>query len=496
MYILVCIVVEYFTIFVFTVIFVIITMDQPSCSRGRVVFDDGQRSSESEDTDGDDSDLDPAQEDALTDSEDFVDNEDMADVVLAPLWQPRTRMRELQFTKENKIKIPTPGNNTPLDWLLIFLNLIFLENICKETNRYAWEIFLGPDLQPSSRINKWKDLTVNELKKFIGIIFHMGSVRINRFNDYWKTSRFYNFTDLRKQMSRDRFLLIMRCIHFCKNDDVLLQRDSLHKVRLIIDNFNNTMLDSYYPGKELSLDESMVLWRGRLHFRQYIKGKRHKYGIKLYSLCEPDGLCLKITIYSGKNSELGGKGHAEKVVSYLMMGKLNEGHSLYMDNFYTSFSVVSKLLANKTYCTGTLRLDRKNIPQDVKSAKLEKGETIARYADGILIGKWRDKRVVTYISSEFENTMVTSTNKRGIEREKPLPIVFYNANMKGVDRHDQLMASYPCEHKSLRWYKKIFIHVLQMSMVNAYKLFRMANPTSKMSLYEFRYEVMFTSACN
>lgn len=35
-----------------------------------------------------------------------------------------------------------------------------------------------------------------------------------------------------------------------------------------------------------------VLWRGRLRFRQYIKGKRHKYGVKLYTLTEHQGfLC-------------------------------------------------------------------------------------------------------------------------------------------------------------------------------------------------------------
>lgn len=71
------------------------------------------------------------------------------------------------------------------------------------------------------------------------------------------------------------------------------------------------MSSVYYPGKELSLDESMMLWRGRLLFRQYIKGKRHKYGIKFYSLCEPDGLCLNFVLYSGKHGVLGGTGHTQ-----------------------------------------------------------------------------------------------------------------------------------------------------------------------------------------
>lgn len=93
----------------------------------------------------------------------------------------------------------------------------------------------------------------------------------------------------------------------------------------------------YYPGKELSLDESMMLWRGRLGFRQYIKNKRHKYGVKLYMLTEPDGTILRFHVYTGANdAELSGTGHAGKVVMKLMEDLLDHGHSLYMDNYYNS----------------------------------------------------------------------------------------------------------------------------------------------------------------
>lgn len=52
------------------------------------------------------------------------------------------------------------------------------------------------------------------------------------------------------------------------------------------------MKEVYEPSKNLSLDESMVLWRGRLVFRQYIKNKQHKYGVKSYLLTEPWGFYI------------------------------------------------------------------------------------------------------------------------------------------------------------------------------------------------------------
>ncbi|XP_026465869.1 abscisic acid and environmental stress-inducible protein-like, partial [Ctenocephalides felis] len=48
----------------------------------------------------------------------------------------------------------------------------------------------------------------------------------------------------------------------------------------------------------------MVPWRGRLGFRQYIPGKRHKYGVKLYKLCLSEGYTHNIEIYADKNGTM------------------------------------------------------------------------------------------------------------------------------------------------------------------------------------------------
>lgn len=241
--------------------------------------------------------------------------------------------------------------------------------------------------------------------------------------------------------------------------------DRLYKVRPLIDYFNNKINSIYYPKKELSLDESMVLWREHLIFRQYIQNKRHKYGIKLYMLTEPAGLVLKFAVYTGVHDDIGGKGHAANVVLHLMDEKFKNGYSLYMDYFYNSFDLATKLIQRNTYCTGTLRSNRKNTPIEVIKTKLKKDETITRYSQGVMIEKWNDKREVFYISSEFKNNMVLSTNKRGKEQLKPEPIMHYNKFMSGVDRKDQMQSCYPFSRKTIRWYKKIAIHIILMLLM-------------------------------
>lgn len=131
-------------------------------------------------------------------------------------------------------------------------------------------------------------------------------------------------------------------------------------------------------------------------------------------LTEPWGLIHRIMVYSGQGQDVSEDStHTEFVVEKLMDGLLYKGRSLFMDNFYNSVQLSRKLLSKKTYVTGTLRSNRKNNPKDVIEKKLKKGESICRYTnDGICIAKWKDKRDVLMISSEFPHEMNEITTKK------------------------------------------------------------------------------------
>lgn len=132
----------------------------------------------------------------------------------------------------------------------------------------------------------------------------------------------------------------------------------------------------------------------------------------------------------------------------------------------------------------------KQNPREVVQKNVKKGQNISRYCDGVHIGKRKDKRPVTYITSEFEHKMVPVTNKRGQVAQKPEAIAKYNEFMSGVDRQDQLLAYYPCERKTLRWYLKVAIHTFQMLLINSFKLYNRYSGQPKMSLYDYRLSVI------
>ncbi|KAF6210263.1 hypothetical protein GE061_013367 [Apolygus lucorum] len=236
----------------------------------------------------------------------------------------------------------------------------------------------------------------------------------------------------------------------------------------------------------------MAPWRGRISFRQYLPLKKHKYGFKLNMLTEPDSLIHRFLIYAGAaDPDVSGEGHASKVVYKLMTALLGEGRAIYMDNFYNSVELASSLLDQQTYVTGTLRPNRKNNPRDLAACKLKRGESTQRWSQqGINVTKWKDKREVWTISSEFSGDMVTVSARRGTA-QKPSVVVEYNKRMGGIDQVDQNLSYYTAPHRSIKWYKKLglhlieLIHMLDLTVSNAWLLYRRQNPQSSKTLKQF-----------
>ena len=464
--------------------------------------DDGSSYNDSMDIDSDDTEYYPSESEssdsdmsvgivsADSDEESDDDGNDDTTVASVPAWSDDCgSMKSFSFTANTGLNLVSPDMQTPYDFFCLFVNDAFYELLVRETNHQA-RCLLQNRKTPKSRITSWKDLSVSELKGFLGLLLHMGHIPLSRLADYWKTDKLFNLKCFSEHMSRNRFLLILRCLHFSRNPDTgEALPDRLYKIKPLLDHFNSTMEAIYYPNRELSIDESMVLWRGRLVFRQYIKNKRHKYGIKLYQLTESSGLVLKTLVYCGSLDSTGGKGHSENVVLHLMEGKLDKGHALYMDNFYNSQYLASLLLDRHTYCTGTLRKNRKNNPPEVLQAKLKKGERKCQFSDGVLVTKWKDKRDVLVISNEHKDEMVDVANRRRQISSKPLAVARYNQFMSGIDRKDQMLAYYPCERKTLRWYIKLGIYLIQTMTLNSFYLYQKCC-TSKMTYYDYRLSVI------
>lgn len=141
---------------------------------------------------------------------------------------------------------------------------------------------------------------------------------------------------------------------------------------------------------------------------------------------------------------------------------------------YNSVPLAKELVKRKTLVCGTLRRNRKFLPQAVVGTKLKKGEISRRRNERIVVIKWHDNRDVLMLSTFHTGQLTDSpkVNRRGERIRKPDCVLSYNQNMCGIDRADQLLSYYTPLRKTIRWYKKVVLNFLDMTMTNTYLLYR------------------------
>jgi hypothetical protein len=262
--------------------------------------------------------------------------------------------------------------------------------------------------------------------------------------------------------------------------------------------------DNYMPKKEVVVDESLLLYKGRLHFRQYIKSKRARFGVKIFSLCSSDGYMYAFEIYSGQGEQQfavaagdgGNLSISERIVVYLAKNILDLGYSIYTDNWYTSNRLAEYLLRHGTLHTGTIRTNR-GVPDAVRDAQLQRHQTAFARKDNMLVLKYSDTRDIYLLTSEF--TAELSERQRYVAGahghqeyfKKPTAIQNYTLSMRGVDKLDQLLHSYNCTRKSYAWFKKVGLHFLQRALLNAFYVYKELNESSMSFLTFTMYAIEF-----
>jgi hypothetical protein len=255
-------------------------------------------------------------------------------------------------------------------------------------------------ISPKSRIQSWKDVTFAEMYVFFALALLMPLVKKHAIQDYWSNDCLTKTDIFGKYMSRDRFLLILRCLHFADNTQPK-PNDPLWKINYVFSYLKNRFACVFRPFQKLVVDESLVLFKGRLGFKQYIPSKQHRFGIKIFVLCDCEtGIVLNMIVYTGLKTDIDRSSNlcvSGEVVKRLIGKYLGKGHILYTDNYYTSPALSKFLLDNETGSCGTVKSNRKNMPKF--STKIHRPDLETQTNGKVIAMKWRDKRDVNILST-------------------------------------------------------------------------------------------------
>ena len=172
------------------------------------------------------------------------------------------------------------------------------------------------------------------------------------------------------------------------------------------------------------------------------------------------------------------------VVLHLMDGYLNKGHILYVDNWFTSSALFEKLRKNGTGACGTVKKNWKHYPAFPK--ELKQGDMLTKHTQYQLAICWKDKRVVNMLSTVHNDAQVPQADGKV---SKPLAIFDYNKNMGLVDKSDMQMSFNDTTRRSMKWYKKLFFKLLDVTIYNAYTLYKYVHQDN-IQLSSFRLELI------
>ncbi|KAI2645648.1 PiggyBac transposable element-derived protein 4 [Labeo rohita] len=376
-------------------------------------------------------------------------------------------------------------SHSPMSLFKLFFTESAVENLCHNTNAQAARAIA------KGCKYKWTDVSVDDMYRYIGLIFYMATVKMSSITDYWRQDSLFSLPFPATVMSRDRYRTISWNVHLShpdadkENDRKrgTAEHDRLFRIKPLMDTIRLACKSFYHPRRNLAVNERLVACRANTGLSRHTKVKPTKLGFKFFVLSDSsNGYTVDFSVYTGKNSFPTDRGLSyDAVMSLLDRKVLGSGYHVYMDDFYTSPKLLTDLFTMKFGACGTYRDHRKDFPKTTANSLTRNSSrgSIRWIRDGPLVCvKWMDTQVVSACSTIH----AACTGERVQRRVKaqdtwktksfpcPAPVSAYNQHMGGVDLSDQLLQYYAAQHKTMKWYRKIFLHFLDIAATNAFIL--------------------------
>jgi len=270
-------------------------------------------------------------------------------------------------------------------------------------------------------------------------------------------------------------------------------RNPFSSVRAFIEALNHSFPRHWIPGRHLALDESMVSFKGRSNIKQFVPGKPHPHGYKIWVLAN-ENYTLQFQLYQGKAAP-------SPSIHDLVMGitqlYCNNNHVLYTDSLFTSPTMVKSLFDVGIRVCGSVRRNRVGMPSsDARPPSalnaIARGSHLQMQCDTVTLCAWRDKKLVLVLYNHVDPNLVTamlrrSDNGAAYQLGCPQAIRDYFLHARAVDVINQLHYSYLLGRKSRNCWTRLLWWLIDMCILNAFRLYQVQHPDE--SHLQFRMQL-------
>lgn len=374
--------------------------------------------------------------------------------------------------------------STPIDYFSLYWDEEIWDMMLTETNRRAQQVHATHPNKFYAKNLVDKPLTLPELKAFFGLRITMEMlVYKDRYEQYWRSKDTFlaHTPAFGKVMPKHRFISIWSLLHCVNEEDPGLDKqDKIYKTRPILDHILPKFRHYFVPDCELSLDEGMIPTKNKLSFKQYIKDKPTKWGIKSFLLTDSKhGYICDAEVYTGRRPDaeaIDGLGVTGNLVVRLIQNYTDQNYAVYTDRFYSTVQLAEYLLEHHgVRLCGTAMTNRREFPRALihKNNVLPRGHFELLFNGNVATIVWQDKKPIyfvtsIYISSPPENVLrYNATEHRRIPVPCPKPVKAYNSYMGGTDKNDQMTKLQKCR-RHYKWPRRLVMKFFMWVAYNAY----------------------------
>uniref|UniRef100_A0A1B6MTB6 PiggyBac transposable element-derived protein domain-containing protein n=1 Tax=Graphocephala atropunctata TaxID=36148 RepID=A0A1B6MTB6_9HEMI len=410
----------------------------------------------------------------------------------APPVNVRSRQRNIILMRMGHVNNPAKNAKSPSEIWSLFFTEEMIEEITDCTN-----VWIDKNKRQYTRERDCHNTNPQEIKCVIGLLYMAGTYKAARLNleDLWGSDG-GGIEFFRLAMSLKRFKLLLRALRF---DDIRTREqrkttDKLAPVRSIINQFVNHCQENYVVSEFVTIDEMLASFRGRCSFRQYIKNKPAKYGVKIFAMvCAKSFYTTNLEVYAGMQPdgpfkvENSGKSVVERMVQPISGSRRN----VTVDNWFCSISLCKDLLKNHMLTlVGTIRKNKKEIPPVfVDKKRREPGDvTFGFQNDCTLVSYAAKKNKVVALLSSMHSDAAVDNDEGSATFGKPEIILFYNSSKGGVDTVDKYVSHYSVARTTNRWSMVIAYALFNVGGLNSFIIFKKNNnnPTMKRRIFLIR----------
>jgi hypothetical protein len=378
---------------------------------------------------------------------------------------------------------------TPYDFVQLLFPDAHIDQIAHATNAAAKT---HPRLREQVRFANWKDVTRQEMLRFMAICVFLGVVKVQNRKLIWRRGGVFHQEWVGRVMKLRRFECLLNAFncsstYWLLSDDEMAARHAENcwwQIENLVEECNRRCAFHYKMGRAFSIDEAVIPWKGRHKARCYNPKKPAKYHLKKFSLnCAATGYVYCHYHYGGKDE----RRPANVSASLWPIKKLvdqcpelhNKSHLCSTDNWYTSAQSLSYFRSKGIHCTGTIKRSRLTVETAKRPGfpvaatfKAVRGQPKRARADCMIysttvdghdafVTSWQDKKPVTLLSS-YRPSAGECVRKVKVARAwsqqrffRPNVIAHYNKTMGGTDLHDQHLAIARSTVKSRRWQVRV-----------------------------------------